>query len=120
MEQDSPNINTTFSYIPQDTFFICSDTTQEVKEPAIVQSDRKERLRFAINDLQIGRRIRQELKRQGRSVAWLAQQLCMERTSLYYTFRQNSIDVETLLRISYYLEHDFLKDVADVYKKYGL
>ncbi|MBQ0119632.1 MAG: XRE family transcriptional regulator [Bacteroidales bacterium] len=62
----------------------------------------------------------EELKHQGRTVTWLAKQLGMERASLYYTFRQNSIDVEFLLRISCFLEHNFLQDVADVFKAYGL
>ena len=61
-------------------------------------------------------RINEELKRQGRNVSWLARQLCMERTSLYYTFRQNSIDVELLLRISSFLGHNFMQDVAEMLK----
>ena len=86
----------------------------------IMQLDRSERLKLAIAELHIGQRIHDELKRQGRTVNWLARQLCVERTSLYYTFRQNSIDTELLLRISSLLGHNFLQDVADVYKAYGL
>ena len=85
-----------------------------------MQLDRNERLKLAMNDLRIGQRIHAELKQQGRTVTWLAQQLNMERTSLYYTFRQNSIDVELLLRISAFIGHNFMQDVADVYKTYGL
>ena len=88
--------------------------------PDIMQLDRSERLKLAIAELHIGQRIHDELKRQGRTVSWLARQLCVERTSLYYTFRQNSIDTELLLRISSLLGHNFLQDVADVYKAYGL
>ena len=87
---------------------------------SILGLSRTERLELAINDLQIGKRIQTELKQQGRSVTWLAKQLGMERTSLYYTFRQNSIDVMLLLRISTFVEYNFLQDVADVYKAYGL
>lgn len=88
--------------------------------PDIMQFDRSERLKLAVGELHIGQRIHDELKRQGRTVSWLARQLGMERTSLYYTFRQNSIDVELLLRISYFLEHNFLQDVAEVFKTNGL
>ena len=88
--------------------------------PGIMRLEKGERLKLAIGELCIGKRIQNELKRQGRTVTWLAQQLCMERTSLYYIFRQNSIDMELLLRISYFLDHNFLQDVADVYKAYGL
>lgn len=100
--QSSPNIN------------------QLAAKPELMQMDGSKRLELAIADLQIGKRIQNELKRQGRSVSWLARQLGMERTSLYYTFRQNSIDTVMLLRISFFLNHNFLQDVVDVYRKYGL
>ena len=96
------------------------DASQVAVRPSIMQLDKTERLELALNDLQIGQRIQTELRKQGRSVSWLAKQLGMERTSLYYTFRQNSIDVELLLRISAFTNHNFLQDVADVYKSYGL
>lgn len=97
-----------------------TDDSQVVVKPDVMQKDKAERLKLAINDLQIGKRIQTELKQQGRTITWLAQQLCMERTSLYYTFRQNSIDLDLLLRISCFLEHNFLQDVVDVFKAYGL
>ena len=87
---------------------------------AAMQHERNQRLKQAIGDMKIGQRIHYEIKAQGRSVAWLAKQLNMERTSLYYTFRQNSIDMEMLMRISFHLNHDFLQDMADVYKAHGL
>lgn len=97
-----------------------TDESQVVARPNIIQLDKAERLELAIRDLQIGQRIQTELKKQGRSVSWLAKQLGMERTSLYYTFRQNSIDLELLMRISAFIGHNFLQDVVDVYKAYGL
>ena len=120
MEQDTPIINATLSYIPQGAFYSHPDITHTVEVPPVTQKDRSERLEQAIKDLRIGQRIHEELKRQGRTVTWLAQQLGMERTSLYYTFRQNSIDLQLLLRISAFTNHNFLQDVADVYKAYGL
>ena len=120
MEQDTPIINATLSYVPQGAFYSHPDITHTVEVPPVTQKDRSERLKLAQNDLRIGQRIHEELKRQGRTVTWLAQQLCMERASLYYTFRQNSIDLELLLRISAFMEHNFLQDVADVFKAYGL
>ncbi len=92
---------------------------QAVK-PGLMQKDKTERLELAINDLQIGKRIQTELRQQGRSVTWLAKQLGMERTSLYYTFRQNSIDMDLLMHISAFLEHNFMQDLADVFRAYGL
>ena len=97
-----------------------NEQVQEKNGIDIMTLDGNERLKLAVKELSIGSRIREELRRQGRTVSWLARQLCMERTSLYYIFRQNSIDVELLLRISFLLNHNFLQDISDVYRKYGL
>ena len=97
-----------------------NEQVQEKNGIDIMTLGRNERLKLAIKELSIGSRIREELRIQGRTVSWLARQLCMERTSLYYTFRQNSIDTEMLLRISFFLNHNFLQDISDVYRKYGL
>ena len=83
--------------------------------PDTIQLDKTKELKLAIAELRIGQRIHEELKQQGRTVAWLAKQLGMERTSLYYTFRQNSIDLELLLRISFFLNHNFLQDIMDLF-----
>ena len=53
-------------------------------------------------------------------MAWLARQLGKDRPNLYYFFDRNTIDAELLLRISYFLKHDFLQDVNEVCKAYGL
>lgn len=121
MNQDTTNIiNTSIAYPSQDVYFSYSGGIQIDNRQNILPSSKNERLESAFKDLQIGRRIQNEIKCQGRTTTWLAQQLGMERTSLYYTFRQNSIDVMLLLRISAFMEHNFLQDVADVFKTYGL
>ena len=97
-----------------------ADNQSGIANVSILGLSKTERLELAINDLRIGQRIHEELKEQGRTTTWLAKQLGLERTSLYYTFRQSSIDLELLLRISAFTEHNFLQDVADVYKAYGL
>lgn len=96
------------------------DASQAVAMPDVMQLGKSERLELAVRELRIGKCIHEELKQQGRSVAWLARQLGVERTSLYYTFRQNSIDMELLLRISFLLNYDFFQDIVDVCKSYGL
>ena len=101
-------------------FLTHSSINHKIVDISILHLDDKDRMKLAIKELSIGRRIREELRRQGRTVSWLARQLCMERTSLYYTFRQNSIDTEMLLRISFFLNHNFLQDVSDVCRKCGL
>lgn len=93
-----------------------TDGTDLMPRSGKMQANGAEGLELAIAELRLGERIHNELKQQGRSVTWLARQLGMERTSLYYTFRQNSIDMELLLRISFYLGHNFMEDVVNAYK----
>ena len=48
----------------------------------------------------IGQLIRQELRRQERSVAWFARQLSCDRSNIYRIFQKESIDTYLLVRIS--------------------
>ncbi len=59
--------------------------------------------------IHIGKLIETELRRQERSVTWFARKLFCERTNVYNIFKRQSIDTETLLRISQILHHDFFK-----------
>ena len=120
MEQDISKTTSTLSFFTQEAYFTFPDITPTQENQSIQQFGKDKRLNLAINELRIGQHIYDELKEQGRSVTWLAKQLGMERTSLYYIFRQNSIDVELLMRISAFIGHNFLQDVADVFKAYGL
>lgn len=96
------------------------DPVYPLAKPDLQQLSKDEKVKMAIEEIHIGQRIHEELKRQGRSVAWLALQLGVKRNSLYYTFQQNSIDLQLLLHISAILSHDFTNDVADIYRKYRL
>lgn len=60
-----------------------------------------------MNDIFIGRLIENELRRQQKSVVWLARQLECNRTNIYKIFDRQSIDSELLLRISRALSHNF-------------
>jgi len=57
--------------------------------------------------MHIGLIIKEELKREGKGATWLAEQLKCNRQSLYYTFKQESIDTDLLFRISKALNYDF-------------
>ena len=48
----------------------------------------------------IGSLIGDELRRQRRPAAWLAQEICCDRTNVYKILRKGSIDTELLCRIS--------------------
>jgi hypothetical protein len=59
--------------------------------------------------LHIGNEIRNELLRQGRSVAWLARELGYDRSNFYRVLNAPSIDTALLLRISQLLRNDFFQ-----------
>ena len=57
----------------------------------------------------IGREIKDELKRQHRTVVWLAEQLSCNRSNVYKIFNKTSIDTHELMRISRILNRDFFE-----------
>lgn len=57
----------------------------------------------------IGNLIKEELRRQGRSVGWFARELYCDRTNVYDIFKRPSLDTSLLLRISQLLQHDFFR-----------
>lgn len=56
--------------------------------------------------------IEAELRRQDKTVSWLARSICHERSSIYKIFSRKSVDVHLLLRISMLLNHDFFLDIS--------
>ena len=58
---------------------------------------------FSMKD--IGRIIEEQVRKQGRSVSWLAKQLSCHRT--------NNIDIVLLHRLSVLLDYDFFKELSD-------
>ena len=97
-----------------------TDSRHSALKTKALALSKEECLEQAVKEMRIGKRIHEELKRQGITVTWLASQLGLERSSLYYTFRQNSIDMDLLLRISCILNHNFVQDMADVFASFGL
>ena len=69
------------------------------------------------NKLHIGRMVKSVFDESGLSVAEFARRIHCERTNVYKIFNRQSIDVETLVKISEALEHNFFEDVT---KHYGL
>ena len=108
----SPEVNDLIQRHPEQVHSLLKSDAQSSSE--------NERLHKAIDEMRIGQRVHEELLRQGRSVAWLARQLGKERPNLYYFFDRNTIDAKLLLHISYFLNHDFMQDVNEVCKAYGL
>lgn len=63
-------------------------------------------------DIHIGKIIKKEFKRQGRTVRWLTEQLHCNRSNVYNIFTRKNIDVEMLIKLSIVLNHNFLIDLA--------
>ena len=59
------------------------------------------------SNIHIGQLIEKEVRRQGRNIPWIAQQLNCERTNVYSIFHRESIDTVLLMQISLILQHNF-------------
>ena len=58
-------------------------------------------------EIHVGSLIKEELKRQERSISWFARKLYCDRSNVYDIFRRKSIDTELLLKICLILDYDF-------------
>ena len=65
--------------------------------------------RYPTEDFHIGKIIKAELTRQGRSITWLAEQLNYSRQYVYKLFRRKWIYTDLLLKICDILDYDFFK-----------
>jgi len=63
--------------------------------------------------MKVGKRIKEELKRQGRTARWLAEQIPCERTNVYKIFKRPDIDTDLLQRICVILQYDFFRDLSE-------
>lgn len=63
-------------------------------------------------NIHIGKIIKAEFKRQGRTVKWLTEQLHCNRSNVYNIFARKNIDMEMLIKVSIALQHNFLLDIA--------
>lgn len=65
----------------------------------------------------IGEIIKQELKNQGKTSVWLAEELDCHRTNVYKIYNRNTIDSGMLFHISKLLKVDFFKYFSEALKK---
>ena len=68
---------------------------------------------LSADDIHLGRSVKEELKRQGRSATWLAQQVHCTSENIYKIFRQQWVSMPLLFSISVALHHDFFKECSD-------
>ena len=64
-------------------------------------------------ELHLGKLIKAELKRQGRTAVWLANQVNCTPENIYKAFRAQWITIPLLFKISKALNHDFFKNFSD-------
>lgn len=82
-----------------------------------MRSSRENIADIMADPIHIGRIIREELRQQGRTVTWLAQQLNLPRRSCYRIFDSYSIDTQLLFRISQLLGRNFFEEYAILYQQ---
>lgn len=63
-------------------------------------------------DFHMGRLIKAELARQGRTATWLARQVHCTPENIYKVCRQQYVTMHLLFEISRALEHDFFRDCS--------
>jgi len=67
---------------------------------------------MAKNEIHIGNLICERLKANGQSKRWLADKACQEYSSFCKTLKQQYIDTELVLRISFILQYDFFSHLS--------
>ena len=65
----------------------------------------------------IGHLIKEELKRQGRTITWLASQLNYSRQHMYYLLDHSFMYSDLLLKISEILDYDFFSYYTEYLNK---
>lgn len=72
--------------------------------------------RYPTKDFHIGKLIKAELTRQGRSITWLASQVNCSRENLYKVFRHKWIYTDLLFQICEALDFDFFQVCSEHYQ----
>lgn len=67
--------------------------------------------------IHIGKIIEEELRRQRRTVRWLAGELYLDRSNAYRLLRRQSIDTEMLVRVSRVLGRDFFAEYSGEWQR---
>jgi plasmid maintenance system antidote protein VapI len=65
----------------------------------------------------IGELIYKKLNEERRSVAWLAEKISCNRSTVYKIFRKTFIDTELLLQISLILDYDFFSYYSHIFNE---
>jgi len=62
-----------------------------------------------MEEIHIGKIIKAELERQGRTKSWLAKQINCDRSNIYHIFERKTIYTDQLMKVSVALGVDFFR-----------
>lgn len=65
-----------------------------------------------MTNIHFGHLIKEELKRQRRSIAWFAKEMSCTRGNMYKIVERQHLSSDFILRASEKLDHDFFGDVS--------
>lgn len=68
---------------------------------------------MAESELHIGNLIKEELKRQDRSIAWLSRKVFCDRSNLSRVLQNQYVDINLLYRISKILKYNFFQQLSE-------
>ena len=68
---------------------------------------------MAESELHIGNLIKEELKRQDRSIAWLSRKVFCDRSNLSRILQNQYVDINLLYRISKILKYNFFQQLSE-------
>jgi len=69
-----------------------------------------------MEEIHIGKKIREKLDEQGNGIKWFAEKLGCSRDNIYKIFQRKYIDTYLLMRISIALDYDFFAEYSEVIK----
>lgn len=72
-----------------------------------------------MQSIHIGNIIKEELRKQERTISWFARKLYCDRSNVYDIFKRESVDTELLLRISLVLKRNFFLLYVDEFELRG-
>ena len=67
-----------------------------------------------MTDIHFGELVRNELRRQRRSVAWFAKEMSYTRGNMYNILKREHLSSDFLLRATEKLNHDFFREVSEM------
>ncbi len=67
-----------------------------------------------MTDIHFGELVRNELRRQRRSVAWFAKEMSYTRGNMYNILKREHLSSDFLLRATEKLNHDFFHEVSEM------